>query len=74
MSVINFVLFSSSMSSEKPYIFLLKEMSENHFGITQSGPSNQGSDYMQTLSERWGKGLVLMLKAAEKSDVLNTDV
>lgn len=53
---------------------LLKEMSENHFGIIESSPSNQGSAYTQTHSEGWGKGLALMLKAGEKQDVLSFEV
>lgn len=65
MSAIKLVLFSFLTLSalRSPTFTLLKEMPENHFRITESGPSNQSFVYMPTLSEGWrGKWLALLSK------------
>lgn len=54
---IKILFFSASVSNQvclnfyvyvpgRPVFSLLEELPKNHFGIIESGPSNQGPDYM----------------------------
>ena len=59
-----FCFLALSAQGSSTFSFL-KEMSKNYLEIIESGPSNQGPDYMQTLSKGWGEESALLLKAGE---------
>lgn len=59
-----FCFLALSAQGSSTFSFL-KEMSKNYFEIIESGPSNQGPDYMQILSNGWGEESALLLKAGE---------